>query len=80
MQYEDYRKAYRTWLFFLVFLTLASGFYIYRIIVERSLNSIMFIIAFMLILIFNYSRIKRMRNKVKEEFKKYKLEILEELK
>lgn len=80
MQYEDYKKAYQTWLFFLIIFTFAGGFYIYRVIAERTLNSVMFLIAFILILIFNYSRIKMMRNKVEEEFKKYKLEILEELK
>ena len=80
MNYKDYKKAYRTWLFFLIFLTFASGFYVYHVIVERTLNSVMFLIAFMLILIFNYSRIKKMKDRVKEKFKEYKLEILEELK
>ena len=79
MDYHDYKKAYRTWLIGLIIFTIAGIWFVYNIIVERTLNSVIFLIVFILILIFNYSRIRMMRNKVKEEFRKYKEEILKKL-
>ncbi len=79
MNYKDYRKAYRTWLIGLILFSVAGIWYIYRVITDKSLSSIIFLLVFVALIIFNYSRIKMIRDKVKDAKQEYKTEIVDNL-
>jgi len=79
MKYKDYKKAYRTWLIGLIFFSVAVIWYISRVIIEKSLSSIIFLLVFIAMLVVNYSRIKMIKNKVENAKQEYKEEIVDNL-
>ncbi len=79
MKYQDYKKAYRTWLIGLILFSVAGIWYVYRIIIDKSLSSIIFLLVFIALIVFNYSRIKMTKEIVKNSKQEYKEEIVENL-
>ncbi len=79
MNYNDYRKAYRTWLIGLILFSIAGIWYVYRIIIDKDLNSVIFLFVFIMIMVVNYSRIKIMKEKVENAKKEYKEKIVDNL-
>lgn len=64
--YKQYRRAFRYWLIFLIIFTFAIIWYVYLAITEPSFKTVGFLIVFILVILFNYSRIKDMKNKLNE--------------
>ena len=79
MNYNDYRKAYRTWLIGLIFFSVVGIWNIYRVIIDKNLSSIIFLLVFVTLIIVNYSRVKKMKDIVKNAKKEYKEEIVDNL-
>lgn len=79
MNYHDYKKAFWTWLICLIIFTIFGSWYCYKLIVDGSLTSIIFLGIFIVILGFNYLRINKMRKKLKEEKEKDYQELKENI-
>ena len=68
---KEWIRSYRVWLTALILFTLAGGWYIWRMVVDRTLNSIVFLSIYVWIIVFNYSRIKMMRDTARKNYEDY---------
>lgn len=84
MGYRSWRNGFIFWVIGLIIFTFGGIWYIYRIITETNISNIVFGVVWLLLMIFNYSRIKRNWEEIKkmreEYYKEQKEKILENLK